>query len=734
MRLTLRTLLAYLDDMLEPSDAQEIGKKIEESEFATQLVHRIQDVMRRLRIGAPKVQGRGLGIDPNSVAEYLEDTLPPERVLEFEKVCLESDVHLAEVASCHQILTLVLGEPAEVDAGVRERMYGLTAGKEVLRRAEQDGHVPNDEPVIATLVVAGPAIDESPRQRREVPDYLRETRRKTPMSVWPVAAAVLLLGVVVGGIVVLNAPWDRVRSGLLGDGSLASIGEEEPAPPEPVLVDDAEAMRETEWEGAVADEESVDVPADEMLDAAIEATGNGAIEAADAIDAAGGAMADPETAAELKRPSSESLEGPDAATVEATDVGIAPLPAVVDASVADVGAPGDEELADRTGDAPTDVAAPLSGMGRVSNQGLLLGWDRNRKVWDRLPQQVIYPGDALITLPMSRSILTLGAGIMLHMLGPTELQFEGPDASAVPGIVVPQGRVLLMTVGQPGVRLRVRSGTSAGSLIFGDAETTVALEVKVFRPAGSDPDAEGPREQVTLCADRGNAVWRSEDGQEQALVAPMVCRIDELGHVAQVVEGELADWINTAPSSLEKKAVDYLSEVLGQQGGRSVSLALKEIHSKSQRPEIRSLAAISLGQLDDFSALVEGLNDARMRSFWPQQIEALRDGMARGEASAKRLQFTLAELRGADDGPEMYRLLRGYLAADLQNGGDAQLVAYLDHDDLDLRVLAWWNLQQITGHTYYYRPEDPPSKRQPQIIKWRQKLEAGQIAPNGSQP
>src|SRR5688572_13444485 len=129
MRLTLRTLLAYLDDTLEPSEAKQLGAKLAESEPAQEIVERIRTVIRRRRLTVPPGESR---IDPNTIAEYLDNALAGEQAEELEKICLASDVHLAEVAACHQTLTLILGEPAEVPEEVVKRMYEV--GKGVAKR------------------------------------------------------------------------------------------------------------------------------------------------------------------------------------------------------------------------------------------------------------------------------------------------------------------------------------------------------------------------------------------------------------------------------------------------------------------------------------------------------------------------------------------------------------------------------------------------------------------------
>ena len=88
MRLTLRTMLAYLDNILEPNDAEVLGSKISESEFASELVYRTLSSTRKANLNAPPLDGRGIGGDPNSVAEYLDNTLDETRIPGFEKVCL----------------------------------------------------------------------------------------------------------------------------------------------------------------------------------------------------------------------------------------------------------------------------------------------------------------------------------------------------------------------------------------------------------------------------------------------------------------------------------------------------------------------------------------------------------------------------------------------------------------------------------------------------------------------
>lgn len=228
MRLTLRTMLAYLDDVLDPADAKDLAQKIEESELASNLIHRIRNSIGRLRLSSPDLVGSKLGEDPNTVAEYLDSTLDIKDVPDFEKVCLDSDVHLAEVAACHQVLTLVLGEPARVDAGVRDRIYRLANASDQSAASQLKGFESQiDSPVASSTTASAAGSSEStknrepdgegrmiridrPRRRKpEVPDYLRAgAARRRPL--WPIVALALLIGfLLTSGLLLAMGPLNK---------------------------------------------------------------------------------------------------------------------------------------------------------------------------------------------------------------------------------------------------------------------------------------------------------------------------------------------------------------------------------------------------------------------------------------------------------------------------------------------------------------------------------------------
>ncbi len=162
MRLTLRTLLAYLDNTLDPEAAEVLRSKLSESGFATQLVQRIREALASGTLAAPSPQAVGPVEEANVISEYLDSTLPAEQVAEIERACLESDPHLAEAAACHQILTMVLGQPAQVSPELRKRIYELPdRGIDEIATAKSFSGVaiPMDEPQLKPLSDDLPTAD-----------------------------------------------------------------------------------------------------------------------------------------------------------------------------------------------------------------------------------------------------------------------------------------------------------------------------------------------------------------------------------------------------------------------------------------------------------------------------------------------------------------------------------------------------------------------------------------------
>ena len=240
MRLTLRTLLAWLDDTLPPAEVRQIGQQVAETQLAQDLVNKIQRVTRQRRLTVPPSAGHD-AVDANVVADYLADSLSPEMVTEYEKKCLTSDVHLAEVASVHQILSL-LAQKAKVPPEAKQRMYHLFKGRETVAAAPA-----------APRVLPPPARHEPKPVLSSFASYSPPPlpRRSAVERYGPLAAVLALIAILswsawmsVGGANNPPAP----------DLAIAAKGKDRPVPPAPPKADLVAAKAKADAEGKKAAE------------------------------------------------------------------------------------------------------------------------------------------------------------------------------------------------------------------------------------------------------------------------------------------------------------------------------------------------------------------------------------------------------------------------------------------------------------------------------------------------
>ena len=704
MRLTLRTLLAYLDGILEPNDAEDIAKKVEESEYASGLVHRIRDVMRRLRLGAPTLTGKGPDLDPNTVAEYLDNTLSSSDVTDFEKVCLDSDVHLAEVASSHQILTLVLGEPAEIDPQSRERMYQL-------KDAQASATPP---PITARPAGAAPTLDlgdadrdwsgRKPRLKPTVPEYLRDPHKKRRR--WPVAAAVAL--VVCLAVVVLMVLGQFERDTLLGDAlaRLFTASEDVATRPE-----DAEPGSLTKGQET------------QQVSQADKSTGE---------------------------PTETSAE--DAATESGTAPSTAPVEEPGETATGDVVAePGVETVVDVAGEGPPEKAVtepsvepeavsenepvvpmpplPPEPLGRLVSSNQVLLKDDPASGWVRVAANQMLMPQRLLVLPTYRAKLTLTVGITLEILGDTQIELLASSPGELPGIRALYGRVVLAPLAEANAGLRVVFGDRSGVVTFSDAESVAALEVWRVHLLGTDPEAGPPHIVANLYSVAGGVAWdeaSTGEAQEVLRLAPSQwVRFNAGWTSAPMAAEKLPAWIVAEPlGPLDQRASAALAE--GLRTDRLARLGLLELRLSRPQKEVKWLALRCLANIGQFRDMIAMLNDVDHKLNWPDYIAELRAAVARDPESAEAVHADLEKQypRQAD---ELYRMLWGYSDEDLQAGEDEELVRALDDDLLAVRVLSYWNLKDLTGLGLFYKPEQTPAKRQQPMLRWRQRLEAKEI-------
>ncbi len=783
MRLTLRTLLAYMDGLLDAKDSQEIGKKIEDSESATELFHKIRDVMRRLRLGAPSITERGTNVDCNTVAEYLDNALPSDRVPDFEMASLKSEMHLAELASCHQILTMVLGEPVDIDPESRQRMYQLPA---VANRVDEERLAA----VEAANVLSGDgnaAPASAPpkvRPRPVVPEYLRSPKKSRLL---PNAAVMLLVGAAIGLLLLMfgqfnpgtplgNAlHWIQVKVQGKSEEELAQEEAEHAKSAKPASGEAARPSAETvagsgdaaagKGGKSSAAANSSDAKAFTKDSGNLLAAGKGEIPVPiaekPAVEPIAGksARADgsPLTARADGSPLTASSNGPAAAAgplpsgsaamavagaeLKGPELKAPPTPAAADSAHAR----GPVEVARATGPkaansaelrpegvpgSPPPSAEDKAKIGRFMSDGqdVFLRFEAKRGGWRRvLPEEFLAADEPLLALPSYRSrVAIMNVGATLELINGTRIELLSDKPQGPPGVDINFGRVILKPLAQAGARLRVVAGSHTGTITLTSLESVAALEVTRIHDPGKDPEKGISSHAVTkIYVAVGGAVWEEGDGKQLALTAPAELVLD--GPKADTppdAAKEIPKWITTNTiNELDQRTGLSVSQALV--GDRAASLGLMEL-TEDRRKEVCGLAARCLGYLGTFDPMTAALNDLEYRAKWPEYIDQLKEAIARGPETAAGVRQSLEKQYG-NDSKALYRMLWGYTDKQLEGGEDAQLVKYLEHESPIFRVLAIENLTAITAKTLGYRPEVSAAKRNQALQLWRRQLQLGWI-------
>jgi hypothetical protein len=708
MRLTLRTLLSYLDDTLDPGQAKVIGQKVAESEQARELMERIKQVTRRRRLTTPPAAGPG-GIDANTIAEYLDNEVTPEQAAEVEQICLASDVHLAEVAACHQILTLVLGEPALVPPSARQRMYGLVKGPEAIPFRKPPKAQSKADLDLSTSD-AGIELDDTLRPA----GILRNTSMRN---------TILLIGGGVAAICVLIfALYMNFSRG---------TGKEENPRKDQAIVQADSARRDK-------DRDHVE-PKDKDQKNNVEP------EKKQGDDKKGSEGTDPK-----KEPDKKGSAEPEKKTPPENDT------------------PSTQEIAY----APPATKAAVVGVyePNAKNPTILLQREAGDKGnWVRLGNKNVEVASVrpVMSLPASRADVQVTQGVHLNLWGtmpdiwPNPYLFESraklythPALST--DLTLERGRVVLKNARKDGkpaaARIRFDNPMQKKEEWFDvtlmDADSEVMIDhVASFRPDEpfyedpQNPNRIGPTVDIHcfFLSGTANLRWGGNQDFIDARRKVQYVTWNSLRGTTPTGPQESAtpDWLLPDPKAGDPKArrdaTQALVKLANNMKDKQLDVALREALDTRDNVWLQRLALWSYMAIDDYSVALELLNREEtppdLRRF---SVYALRYWMAQGPNNEYEVFDALKKDHGKVVARKLMELLHGVTPKDQANPETWKLlISDLDNSVLPLRELSAWNLEtlvpwgaQKAGGFHATMPE---GQRRAIQAAWRQVIPPGEL-------
>ena len=703
MRLTLRTLLAYRDGVLDPKDAAVLEAKIKDSSTAQQISQRIEHEMQNRRLAPIPVDAREFGFEANLVAEFLDDTIPMETLPEMERKCLENNTLLSEIGSCHQILSRALSIPAPISAALRQRIRDLPNNPLANHSADANGRIrrmdapisvdgTNSKPQNTAVVVAsnkpmrksngelrGSGIELHDGLGRQVPEYLIGSDRGWLKSV-AVATSLLFALVVVGAMAI--GPVDRVRD-------LLRKSE--------VIVDGDSNAKSSIKKTAVTNDDSNLIDTKATIDESSVAPPAPAIEPASALDTETTSKATPTD-------SPKKGELVDSASIVKSEI---------------LGVKGRIQWLPETKASSESIVLKLSTTD-----------DSSTAFWKRMnPGEHLNLGDRVVVPPTQRTEMRVEPGIRLLCVGENDLELA--KDIALPRVVLRSGRVLVFAT-PDAQEMELDCNGIMVSVRFGAADGSCALELQNFWSIFTDEMSQASKVEtessVRLFGVEGSLDYSFKIANRTAGGTLAVGQYVDWKNGEATVVQELTEapwWFRSSISRpIDLPAATDLQSALAEKAPGATESQLLEL-TNNRRGETAALAArtrMMLGRYDGLFDPEGGFNRKNLHSHWQSLLAQIPQSLGREEHRAQLVNA----IRTAS--PNRVNLLLSLLIPPSQEqlsaGADKLLVEALSSSLMDERVLAINQLTNITGKSLGYHPD----KNQVDAIQqWRKLLGKNQI-------
>lgn len=709
MRLTLRTLLAYRDGVLDPKDAAVLEAKIKDSSTAQQISQRIEHEMQNRRLAPIPVDAREFGFEANLVAEFLDDTIPMETLPEMERKCLENNTLLSEIGSCHQILSRALSIPAPISAALRQRIRDLPNNPLANHSADANGRIrrmdapisvdgTNSKPQNTAVVVAsskpmrksngelrGSGIELHDGLGRQVPEYLIGSDRGWLKSA-AVATSLLFALVVIGAMAI--GPVDRVRD-LLRKSD--------------VIVDADSNVKSSIKKTAVTNDDSNLIDTKATIDESSVAPPVPTIEPAPAIQPAS-ALDTETTSKATPTDSPKKRELVDSASIVKSEI---------------LGVKGRIQWLPETKASSESIVLKLSTTD-----------DSATAIWQRMnPGEHVHLGDRVVVPPTQRTEMRVEPGIRLLCAGENDLELA--KDIAWPRVVFRSGRVLVFAT-PDAQEMEMDCNGIMVSVRFGAADGSCALELQNFWSIFTDEMSQASKVEtqssVRLFGVEGSLDYSFKIANRKAGGTLAVGQYVDWKNGEATVVQELTEapwWFRSSisrPIDLPA-ATDLQSALVGKAPG-AIEAQLLEL-TNHRRGETAALAARTRMMLGRYDGLFEpegGFNRKNLHSHWQSLLAQIPQSLGREEHRAQLVNA----IRTASPNRvnSLLSLLIPPSQEQLSAGADKLLVEALSSSLMDERVLAINQLTNITGKSLGYHPD----KNQVEAIQqWRKLLGKNEI-------